>query len=922
MKNKNRTNSIKLTNRHNPEKFKESLFKNLKNSFMKKSLLIVLSVILVSTNITFSQSTIPDPDFWLSDGPSDVDAIAVDGGYTYIGGGFSYVGPRTGYGIKTTTTDSDIDFTFPEINGHITKVVSDEAGGWFIGGGFTKVGGYSRNNLVRLNSDGTVHAWNPNANGIVEALYFDGSDVYVCGQFTSVGGQPRTRIAKLDDVVGVADPFWSANASNVVYSIFVDNSNVFVGGTFNSIKSVTRNKIAKLSKTNGDVDLTWDANANNTVESISASLDMSGDATEIYAGGSFTTIGGVSRSRIAKLNNSDGIAYSWNPSANHTVYVVKVDGSNIFAGGRFTTIGGASRNYIAKLQSDGTAHPNFYPSADERVRDIAIDADNIYIAGYFLNVEDDVLNYNRNRIAKIDKTNGAVDASWDPGAGHDALCIALSGNNVYTGGIFITGGGKTRNGLARINNSDGTLDLNWDPNPDGSIYCVEFNGDYLYAGGYFDSISSSPLKNLARLNKSDGSADVTWTPDPNNPVYDIIFPGDDIIVAGAFTNIGGQSRSRIAKINNTNGDAYAGWNASPNQDVNCIAYDYNGTDYDIYAGGVFTSIGEQSRNKIAKLKFSDGTADVTWNANANNTVNTIAIFDHEIYAGGDFTSIGSLTRNRIAKLNNSDGEADAGWNPNASWSVRCIRPHGSKLYVGGLFTSINSIPHYGIARLDLDSGIPDGWDPYLNGGVIDIAFSKRGNVYICGGFSIIGGKYLYDESAVFKRLERVIIGSSKREAHSKHSSETVEVRNSSSPYNIISTTTSIGGEGLEIPTYLPNLFDNTLYYIVIKNMNSIETWSNPVSFTDGILEYDFTSSISQAYGNNMTLVNGKWSFYSGDSNQDGTIDVSDGGDIDNDGFNFVTGVVPTDINGDEIVDLADGVFADNNAFNFVSVIRP
>lgn len=80
--------------------------------------------------------------------------------------------------------------------------------------------------------------------------------------------------------------------------------------------------------------------------------------------------------------------------------------------------------------------------------------------------------------------------------------------------------------------------------------------------------------------------------------------------------------------------------------------------------------------------------------------------------------------------------------------------------------------------------------------------------------------------------------------------------------------------------------------------------------------------MNKAFGNNIVIVNGKACLYSGDVNQDGTIDATDLSMIDNDAFNFATGYVLTDLNGDGIVDGSDAVIGDNNAFNFVSAIRP
>ena len=66
----------------------------------------------------------------------------------------------------------------------------------------------------------------------------------------------------------------------------------------------------------------------------------------------------------------------------------------------------------------------------------------------------------------------------------------------------------------------------------------------------------------------------------------------------------------------------------------------------------------------------------------------------------------------------------------------------------------------------------------------------------------------------------------------------------------------------------------------------------------------------------------RFGIYGGDVNQDGVVDATDAGAIDNDAFNFVTGYVSTDLTGDNVVDASDAAITDNNAFNFVSKITP
>jgi hypothetical protein len=66
----------------------------------------------------------------------------------------------------------------------------------------------------------------------------------------------------------------------------------------------------------------------------------------------------------------------------------------------------------------------------------------------------------------------------------------------------------------------------------------------------------------------------------------------------------------------------------------------------------------------------------------------------------------------------------------------------------------------------------------------------------------------------------------------------------------------------------------------------------------------------------------KYAVYSGDTNQDGTVDATDVSAIDNDASNFVGGYVVTDLTGDNFVDGTDFAIADNNAANFVSAVTP
>ena len=156
----------------------------------------------------------------------------------------------------------------------------------------------------------------------------------------------------------------------------------------------------------------------------------------------------------------------------------------------------------------------------------------------------------------------------------------------------------------------------------------------------------------------------------------------------------------------------------------------------------------------------------------------------------------------------------------------------------------------------------------------------------------------------------------------------VYLRNSSAPYAIIDSSLNILlGPGTGQNFIFKNVQNGIPYFVVVKHRNALETWSaSPVTFVNREASIAFSVDAIYAYGNNEIQVDSSpynvFAFYSGDVNQDGTIDATDISMIDNDAANFTSGYVATDLTGDDFVDGTDFVIADNNAADFVSVVKP
>jgi hypothetical protein len=210
-------------------------------------------------------------------------------------------------------------------------------------------------------TSGLATAWNPNANGAVQTLLPGPNVIYVGGDFTSVGGMPRSRIAALDINTFQATT-WNPNADNSVRNLLAVDNTIYVGGSFGKIGGEFRNRIAAVDSVSG-LATVWDPNAAGTGQI--AVFALAGSGSGIFAGGNFTTLGGEFRNRLAALDPLTGAATLWNPNADQPVRALAFSQDAIYAGGDFTTLAGKTSAYFAAFSTQ----PRFDSSSVQRLAD-------------------------------------------------------------------------------------------------------------------------------------------------------------------------------------------------------------------------------------------------------------------------------------------------------------------------------------------------------------------------------------------------------------------------------------------------------------------------------------------------------------------------------------------------------------------------
>src|SRR5690625_1360105 len=302
-----------------------------------------------------------DPAFAAGSGTDGaVHALAIQrDGKVVIAGDFTTVGgqPRNGVARLTEAGDLDASFTDPEvIGGAVYAVAVQRTGRVIIGGDFTSAAGGAAQNLARLNVDGTLDTsfggGVEGANGAVRAIAIDwNGEFLVGGNFTSIHGRERRSLARFREdgallPAGLTHPFIGAMED---LRILFDGKVLSSGGS----SEPTLGKVIRLHP-DGSLDLGFagDLYGPGTVHSLSAQNDGT-----VLVGGSFTSLSGISRNRIARLTASGNVDPDFGnglEGADGEVFAVaaRPDGK-ILVAGAFSEINGFSQERLALLHGDG-----------------------------------------------------------------------------------------------------------------------------------------------------------------------------------------------------------------------------------------------------------------------------------------------------------------------------------------------------------------------------------------------------------------------------------------------------------------------------------------------------------------------------------------------------------------------------------------
>jgi hypothetical protein len=343
-------------------------------------------------------------------------------------------------------------------------------------------------------ADTAASSWQ--TNGRVTAIAVVGSTAYIGGQFTAVrpGGKAsgassveRNHAAAIDLTTGALLP-WNPDANGNVRAIAATATQVYLGGEFSSVGDASASHIAEVDPDSGKRVTGFTAGANDSVLALAISRKT------LYAGGKFTNVDGGSHTRLVALASTTGQPIAgFSASADKPVksLVIVPGRDQLVVGGSMTKLDGVSRTSVGSIDLVTGAIQAWAPSFPYPVISIAATATGVYVAG----------GGDGGNFVAFDPTSAAVD--WRGGTDGNAQAITIMNGIVYVGGHFTSYCGATvgaevcpnpteRDKLVAVNATTGAV-TGWAPELDSTlgVYALATGAGAVAAGGDFTHVGTT-----------------------------------------------------------------------------------------------------------------------------------------------------------------------------------------------------------------------------------------------------------------------------------------------------------------------------------------------------------------------------------------------------------------------------------------------
>jgi hypothetical protein len=600
------------------------------------------------------------------------------------------------------------------LNGEVSTLTTqpDANGVRYVGGGFTAYKAWNTGiAAVVSTATGDVDPSFPRFGGwpYVQKVIADGSGGFYISGVQDIGG---TSVSNLGHVLadGSLDPnFRPTITGGSVETLAISGTTLLVGGGFTSVNGTPRSRLAALSPTGAL--LSWNPGVTGAVRSI----DVDSATSTAYLGGSFSTVGGQTRGNAAAVPIGDRPANAGTCLANYdavdcaptafdpdvsgyAVFDLAVDRANsaVYLAGEFSSVGGSAQSRLAAVNaSTGARDASWSPDPDAQVMTVTVNGSRVYVGGYF----GTIAGQTRGWVASFATTGGRAIDAWNPNAAMGGTCqcgdgvrdIQVVGSTTYLAGNFWSLGGVARNRVGAVDTTTGIATA-WNPHvgdaTNGSpstVWSIAVAGAKTMIGGNFDNVGGMARDHVAAIGP-DGVL-TSWAPAVNSSVTSFATLGDSVYMVGGFTSIDGQPRRGAGAV--TTAGTLTGWNPQPSGGNPLKVVAAGDT---VYLGGGFTGMGGQPRVAVASVDPTTGTLNGGFDAAIDGSIDSMAVLDNRLYLGGRFITIaGNAPPSSLVAVSASTGALDAGWNAGPLGPctlVFSLATFGNRLFAGGCFGTV------------------------------------------------------------------------------------------------------------------------------------------------------------------------------------------------------------------------------------------
>jgi trimeric autotransporter adhesin len=589
------------------------------------------------------------------------------------------------------------------------------------------------------------YRWNlqsiePGANSFISDIAVIGTDLYIVGIFTTIGGRPAERMARLDTETNTWYDFGDDITSRTPFNhvprvLYAYGSKLFVSGQLAEVAGIETGNLAMyntetstwhrvygdgptdgtINRMVADGDTLYLAGSDvrkviltdGSVEII-GTLSTSGNIGDIaisdgylYITGEFSSVNDVNTLRLARYNLETGIWSSVHDGLSGSGMVLLDDDEYLFFGGNFPSPAGTTglQRLMRYRKSDGEWLGMDFPN-QYSVTSLGRIGNQLYVGGTFLRVGGSV---SARYIARYDLESNTWHNMGYANNSVDRMVVA--GSTLYVNGHFTMIDSKLYGNYGSVASWDHDL-MQWNESLfhgsglNESVYAIAANGEKLYVGGKFTHLGPDTLAYLATFDvQTETWAEVPGQFSEGASIRALINSGDYLYVAGTFNTIDNLPSRNVARLHvpTQTWEALGSGNTKGvNNSVHAMVVD----DGYLYVGGQFTQAGGLSASRIARLNLDTNTWEALGNG-VDGTVRALALHNNHIYVGGDFNRASGTFSRRITRYDTQTGE----WyhfQQDLNQSVQDILVHDNQVYITGAFTFAGggggSVPR--LARFD------------------------------------------------------------------------------------------------------------------------------------------------------------------------------------------------------------------------------